>query len=53
MTTDSIAHLLDAFDHLIEKLQEEDIDREVISLIEEAKETLIEAHADLFNDDDD
>tara|TARA_Y100000310_G_scaffold321556_1_gene379363 strand:+ start:1246 stop:1407 length:162 start_codon:yes stop_codon:yes gene_type:complete len=49
--TDSITHLLDTFDHLIETLQEADVDADVITMVEGAKEALIEEHAAMFTDD--
>jgi len=49
--TDSITHLLDTFDHLIELLQEADVDADVLTMVEGAKEALIEEHAAMFVDD--
>ena len=55
MLTNSIDHLLNAFDHMIELLQDEGADVEVISMVENAKELLEEEHAaayDTSNDED-
>ena len=49
--TDSITHLLDAFDHLIELLQEADVDADVLTMVEGAKEALIEEHESMYADD--
>jgi peptide subunit release factor 1 (eRF1) len=52
MITNSINHLLNAFDHLIELLQDEGADVEVISMVENAKELLEEEHGAAFDEDD-
>ena len=51
MIVNSIVHLLDAFDHLIELLQEADVDADVLTMVEGAKEALIEEHQEIFDDD--
>lgn len=38
--------ILDAFDHLIELLEEEGIDPAVVSMVEDAKDALEEYHSD-------
>jgi len=47
----SIVHLLDAFDHMIELLQDADVDADVLTMVESAKEALIEEHAEMLGDD--
>jgi hypothetical protein len=50
MKSDSIVHLLDAFNHMIELLQEADISADVLSMVEGAKEILIEEHEEIYTD---
>jgi len=51
MIIDSIAHLLVTFDHLIELLQEADVDPDVLVMVEGAKEVLLEEQESMYADD--
>ena len=53
MMSNSINHLLIAFDHIIELLQDEGVDVEVVSMVENAKELLIEESEAAYDEDDD
>ena len=53
MMSNSIDHLLNAFDHMIELLQDEGVDVEIVSMVENAKELLIEESEAAYDEDDD
>jgi len=52
MMTSSIEHLLDAFDHMIEMLQDAGVDVETLSMVEGARDALIEEHEAMFEETD-
>ena len=53
MMTNSIEHLLNAFDHMIELLQDDDVDIEIVSMVENAKELLVEEFEATHAEDND